>query len=348
MNMNETVLAAHARPWDYALVDNHTFTRPNKTLTWSYGLDKEENYKVNIIRPKYKKEVTYKPEDFSYTFNSMGIRCDELEASKCEILYAGCSFTEGEGLPVEHIWASQLNKMIMDEFGIELGYHNVGRGGLSSSGIVRKVYQAIEVLKLRPKMVVALFPSIFRTEVFLDNWPDVWSISPMDYVPNYVPTFLPKEHKFYMENMEQNMRLMNSLNEFYKNAILLEAICSKHGIDFRFHSWQGAISRKDLPSDDLKNLPKKYFNGKALDMINLGELIIDYMPENIKDKYLDVQFRGELFLPEKPFKQTIGRDYAHPGPNCHYYFAKGVFNKIKPELIKLYEKDNQHQGPECV
>lgn len=349
MNTSNPTTLSHVNIWDDALSDNHSNIRKSQTLTWAFGLDREQNYKVNSVSRKFEKEKTYNPSDFSYTFNSQGIRCDELAPKDVKFLYAGCSFTEGEGLPVDHIWASFLNELIKSEYKDKFGYHNIGRGGLSTAGITRKIYHAIEGLKLRPKMLIVLFPSIFRTEFYVDNIPDPRSFAPFDYVPNYIPSNLTKEHRFYYENFEQNIRLINSLQEFYRNIILIEALCGRYGIELKFGCWQGLVLAEHLPSDDFSYLPKEYivkdYSNGGIEMIDLQKLIADLMPKNLKDKYLDVPFRGESILTDKPFEHTIARDYAHPGPNCHWDFANAAFKKIKPELDKIYEQSNKHKGP---
>lgn len=320
----------HYAIWDNALTDNFTWSRRNAIKAWSNGMDNEKAYNENIKTNKF--HTTYGRDDFDYRYNSMGIRSDEL--TDVELLFAGCSFTEGEGLPRDHTWAAFSHQMICDEYKISTGFHNIGRGGASARTITRKIYHAIEVMGLRPKIVLALFPSIFRKEFYLSNSPQL--LNPIDYVPSHVDTHASPAQRYFIANMEKNVRLINVLNDFYADMLLIDAICGKYGIEFRFSSWQGNLDIKDLPETDLTGLPPKYVIGPKKSQIDVCNLIDDWMPTNLRHKYMNIRFMDNSFVPQK-YPQTVGRDFAHPGPNQQYYFATKVFEKIKPALDKIYE-----------
>jgi hypothetical protein len=90
----------------------------NVTRQWAFvGQDTEEEYYANKRNPANVDKITYEPDEVIYKFNSLGVRSEEFVKEDCEILYGGCSVTSGAGLPVEHIWTSQLNSMINAEFG---------------------------------------------------------------------------------------------------------------------------------------------------------------------------------------------------------------------------------------
>ena len=83
----------------------------NTTHQWS-GMDTHET----CIRLQQQNTTTYTEDDFFYKFNSLGFRSNEFDNTEdIKILYAGCSVTEGTGLPVNHIWASFLNDRISKE-----------------------------------------------------------------------------------------------------------------------------------------------------------------------------------------------------------------------------------------
>lgn len=320
----------HYGIWDNALLDNQTWKRNNVTRQWSFGMDNEKSYDENIKSNKF--HTTYGKDDFAYTYNSMGIRSDEFD--DVQILFAGCSFTEGEGLPRDHTWAGFVHQFINDEYQLDTGFHNIGRGGASARAITRKIYHAIEVLGMRPKMVLALFPSIFRKEFYSTNMPT--EFSPTDYVPNHVNQYASKEEKYFIANMEKNVRVINTLNDFYADMILIDALCGKYGIEYRFSSWQGNLEVSQLVETDIASLPAEYLTGPKKNLIDLCTLIDDWMPKNLQHKYMNIRFMGNEHVEQK-FPQTVGRDFAHPGPNQHYAFATTVFEKIKPALDKIYE-----------
>lgn len=337
--MNQPI---HHAIWDEALSDNLTMSRINAVKAWSSGMDREVSYSKNIINANNKRHITYKPLEFSYQYNSMGIRCNEIKKEDVEILYAGCSFTEGEGLPVEHIWAHQLNEMIQEKHGRKFGYYNIGRGGSSVAAIARYIYHAIEVIGMRPKMVVVLFPSIFRDEFYVDNFPPHSMYNPIHYIPNFIHPDSSRAQKYFYENYEKNIRITNSINDFYRNLILVEAVCAKYGIEFAFDTWQHTMNIDELSNSDLDRMNPKYLIGPKKQILNLGAIINEWMPTNLKDKYLNIRWLSNEEVVQK-YPQTIARDFAHPGPNPHHNFATYTYHKIKPVLNKIYEQSNQHQ-----
>jgi len=321
--------------WDQGLEDGIALTRKSSVHTWTPGVDGEEAYLKNINDKRNAHHVTYAPQDIEYKYNAYGYRSDEFD-TPCDVLYAGCSFTEGIALPLDHVWGKQLNKMIEDKYDVKLNYHTVSRGGASTTGIVRRIYAALEVLKLRPKMVLALFPSVFRAEFYTENFST--NSTPHDYVPNYLPQFGDKETRLFYEFYERNIRITNTVNNFYRDVILANSICEQHGVKFRFSSWQGPVRLEHMADDDITNMPHTYkmFHDEE---INIDQIIFDYMPKHLVHKYLQNAFQP-AHPPGRPvFPQTVGRDFMHPGPNLHHGFATRMLDFLKPDLKELYENN---------
>ena len=80
-------------------------------------------------------------EPFDYKYNDYGFRSQQFENLKSEdvnVLFSGCSWTEGSGLPDEMVWRSLLTeklKALHPEQNVE-GY-NIGVGGASISLIFK-------------------------------------------------------------------------------------------------------------------------------------------------------------------------------------------------------------------
>jgi len=314
--------------WDQnAIVDGLTDTRKGTKVKWTVSTDTEENYKANIANGK-DPLLTFKPGEIDYSYNSHGYRSDEFKRYG-EILYAGCSFTEGEGLPQDLIWTSQLNKLIEKEFDMELGYYNIGRGGLGVGGITRRIYGAFEVLKLKPKVLCVLMPSIFRQEVYPENF--VKALAPTDYIPSVpTPSGSPAIRDFF-KHYTQTFRLSNLINDFYKNLLFINALCKAHGTYLRVATWQGRVPIAELESDDLRWMPTEYnIDGH----VDLAKLIFDYMPESLDINIFEESF-GYGLQDYQKYPQKCGRDFCHPGPNNHLAFANRFF-QWNTEDLKLF------------
>ena len=306
--------------------------RAGKTRTWTESMDNEKSYVVNALnKPDV---ITFKPEDFSYVYNSCGFRSDEF--NDVEILYGGCSFTEGEGLPSDLIWCSQLNKMIEKKFGRTLKLHNLGIGGTSIATVTRSMYWAIEVAKLKPKAVFLLLPSITREEVIVDNFCNVPNI--IHLVPGFKNPKRSAVERFFLDRKVSTQRVSNMINDLFRNMLLVHYLCESNGIFFRFGTWANFLNSLELPSISLKNLPSSYVSRSG--WISITSLIKDHLPKVLVSEFVDSNFTLEPSLTpdDKVYEQVIARDYAHPGPNPHITYAKSFFASIEEDLRRLYEK----------
>lgn len=123
----------------------------------------------------------YGPEDITYKLNSNGFRCDEFDIPcKNGILFLGCSFTKGIGLPLEHTWAYILLDLIKKETNQDIPFWNLSFGG-SGLDFQTRVYYHYG-LKLKPKLVFAYLP-VYRRELYNDS----------DAYPSFC---LPNSNKF--------------------------------------------------------------------------------------------------------------------------------------------------------
>ena len=75
-------------------------------------------------------------------FNEHGLRCDALEQHHVDrwphYVFAGCSFTYGEGLPLEYTWPKIVHDYITKD-NVGARYINISYPGASSSGIVQQI-----------------------------------------------------------------------------------------------------------------------------------------------------------------------------------------------------------------
>lgn len=101
----------------------------------------------------------YSESSISYKFNSHGYRCDELGASR--ILFLGCSYTQGVGLPLQDIWAHKLATHFKTPY-VNVAFHGGGAGYNLRS--LQKVWSVV-----RPELVIGLFPYNHRLEFVSDD-----------------------------------------------------------------------------------------------------------------------------------------------------------------------------------
>lgn len=87
--------------------------------------------------------------DILYNHNSYGYRCEEFNGQ--EVLILGCSYTRGDGLPLDLTWpymiANKMNKP----------YINLAKGG---DGMQAQVFKAFQFFRefYNPKYIFGLFP----------------------------------------------------------------------------------------------------------------------------------------------------------------------------------------------
>ncbi len=187
----------------------------NKTLKWVTA-DNEENYK-NVIKTT---KVPYGPEDISYVYNNYGFRCDDFgnyNDFPIRILFAGCSMTEGVGLPLEDTWPKILHKKICEHYKIQIPFWTVAAGGTGIDQLVRYVYNLKDVL--RPQLIISYLPESSRRELAFELPWGHWSLDTPE----------GKNTKIFLDE-----RLIAYFTE--KNIAMLEMILNEIDCTFLFSS----------------------------------------------------------------------------------------------------------------
>lgn len=107
----------------------------NKTVRW-FGKDNEQLFLKNRKQLIENNIET----DFDYKFNSDSFRNEQL-STQPNIVYLGCSFTLGVGIPVERRWS----RLVSDHF--NLYENNLAIGGGSNDSAFRLAYYWLPILK---------------------------------------------------------------------------------------------------------------------------------------------------------------------------------------------------------
>lgn len=153
----------------YQFLGDDRFKFANTTHEWLYT-DNLETYQ------KVKDKVCFAPREFTYKFNNRGFRCDDFEAWEkhpIRIVFAGCSETEGAGLPLENVWAKIFHSKVCSELGHQIPFWSVAHGGASMDHVVKQLYN--EADSLRPQIVIALLPHFERRERWNNDYWGPWA-----------------------------------------------------------------------------------------------------------------------------------------------------------------------------
>jgi len=181
------------------------------TLDW-LTMDTENLYKFNL-KNRYDelKANGWIDNSLTYKFNSAGFRCSEFTQDP-SILFLGCSFTLGTGVPVEQIWpelvAQQLNMQCA----------NLGLGGSSSDTAFRLCQGWVD--KIKPKIIVFALPPAERIELIVHR--RAWFLSPA--------WDTHKQYSNYLKDWITDDDNAN-LNQL-KNKLAIKLICQDRGIKY--------------------------------------------------------------------------------------------------------------------
>lgn len=165
-----------------------------------------------------------------YRINSHGFRSkhfNNFENNKETILFSGCSWTFGEGLPEQYIW-TQLVANKFAESGREVDHYNLGYMGQSIHHIVKNIYSFIRKYG-SPKYLLVCFPDIQRNIYY--------SPKQEEYIKAYVNTSFigskDKDRERYTKiyQAEDNLLLATTL------IFGLEDFCEKADIKLVWTTW---------------------------------------------------------------------------------------------------------------
>lgn len=303
--------------------------RANIECQW-LGSDSEPRH--NEYKNKFSNLITYKPEDFTYKFNSHGFRCDEFNTptNHKKILYTGCSMTEGIGLPVEHIWSSQLNKML---FGEGSPLFNIAINGNSVSGIIRQLIAFLNSADFKPDYVLINFPPLDRDEFHIQlddgNFDTVFFL-PSDELLHWVRDRYSITQDTY-NSIHTNFKhfsdktFLSIVKDTHMNLLLLDLFLKSKNIKYKIMTWNA-----------WSGTTHKLIN-KLMSDLNIGQNFINVpirltnsrYPYDCEDMQRFVKEYGNKL--NLQFKQHCARDYMHYGPDYHYRTAALLYSVLTRE-----------------
>lgn len=200
---------------DQKLNYNTRYT-PNSTLDWLPS-DWEGAYYDNLAnRYDELKKYNWIDKKFTYKFNSNGFRCSEFSSEHSSIMFLGCSYTIGIGLPVENIWAELVSSEL------KLRCANLGVGAGAADTAFRLCHGWID--KIKPRIVVFCQPPMERLELVEDSTSDTINLI-WDYNNNH------NDYKGFLKawsGIDDNNAILNRL----KNSMAIKHMCDIRKIKY--------------------------------------------------------------------------------------------------------------------
>lgn len=188
-----------------------------KEFNW-WGIDCEENY--NPLNNRYSKD------DIKYKLNSNGFRCDEFDiTTNKKILFLGCSFTSGVGLPLNHTWAYNLLEKINKTTGHNIPFWSLALGG-SSLDVQTRLYYHYG-MKLKPDIVFGFLPG-YRREVYRSTDNKTSMLYPHQQISNPNPLFdYLFDKRTILYETEKNMVLLDQMLKS-TNTLMIYSTWGEH------------------------------------------------------------------------------------------------------------------------
>jgi hypothetical protein len=239
-----------------------------------------------------------------YKINKHGFRSDQFkkfEPENTNILFLGCSFTSGVGLPENLIWKSFMLNEMEKKFDNIVSY-NLGVQGHSIHNCVNNFRVFIDKYG-KPDYVFALFPGIERFTLYNAGQKDFVKVNATSW--KELKGIYPKFVSDYVTAISTEDLIFSAIHSLH----MLETICNQIGIKLIWSSWNQAQS--------------KIFN--EIDFKNFIE--VEYPQRiNLSKDFDTIPYYGEN-IDNLPY-WNIARDLSHPGSGYHKIISKNFLQKF--------------------
>lgn len=201
----------------------------NKTLMWSQS-DYLERYTPVFADGSSNK---YGINDIEYKYNDFGHRCDNFgEPSDIPIIYLGCSYTEGIGLPIESSWGYLLAEKIRIATNKKIPFWSLAQGGRGLDNQVNLLYEFTRSYPI--KYVFCLFPPPGRREyVFRSSRLYAW-------MPKMDAEHIPEINRLFSDHHYM-------MHEDRKYAMMLDLIRSEQKAQVFTTTWTWHLPNRASP-----------------------------------------------------------------------------------------------------
>ncbi len=242
-----------------------------------------------------------------YKINHHGFRSKHFEKfnnDKETILFSGCSWTFGEGLPVEYTWTELLvNKLEQD--GKQVDHYNIGYMGQSINHIVKNIYSFIRNYG-KPKYLLICLPDLQRNIYYSQKF--------NKYIKAYVNTSFigskDKDRERYTKNYQEEDNLLVAIN----SMLYLEDFCKASEINLIWTTWAN----------------QDYNTYKNIGFKNLMDPDTSFIAANPSYRKLEFPYYPNRM--NLPYWEEA-RDGAHPGTCWTNFIASRFYKTIIGEEL---------------
>lgn len=275
------------------------------------------DYTFNTHTAKRLKKIPGYDQQIEYRLNNKLFRSQhfkQLDESRINILYAGCSYTYGDGLPEELIWSGMLTSKLKDFYkNKNIEAFNVASSGIAIDGIISNVYKFIHLYG-KPNYLFMLLPDLGRKTYFVKKQKkylpvhlavDVFNVT--DETAKHVKTFTTEDSMFY------NFSLIHQLEIFCKMADI------KLVWSFWAHEDKNEYATQSFDNIFYEKLDKD------------GQIFKSKNPLGKNGHLQPCKYENKNNLPF----WLMAQDNVHPGTSYHEMKSDEFFN----EVIARYENN---------
>jgi hypothetical protein len=255
----------------------------------------------------------YTTDEITYSLNDDGYRCDSFSnESEFPILFMGCSFTEGKGLPLNEVWSYHLHNKIVNTTNKTIPFWSLGKRGTSIDYAARCFYQYSKQLK--PKYIFYLMSGISRREYSYETSELLF----------WHPGQFPKAYEDKFKTISKIFTDSNfSTYQALRSAMILNSVATI--TDTKIFIF---VLNMDSIDENIK-----------IDLFNQFDKI-EYFPVNMSEIYEAVrihiknQHNTNLSIPESILSRPIrADDNEHPGALWQYMVYDTIWKIVEKKVF---------------
>lgn len=265
-----------------------------------------------------------------YSSNESGFRSAEF-SSGTDLVFAGCSYTYGSGVPEEAIWGN----VVADSLGLTKS--NISLPGVGADWIVESLFTYFRNFG-NPKYIFCLLPPEFRVSVPVDGK----VLTSNEYSSNQTKvhklsaTWYENQNKKYAKspfNVEDVITEDFAMYRSIRSIRMLEQYCKSNNIKliwttFEKNSWYKRLMKTEFSFDNFFDLEEYLFDTKVIEdgktryKLNKGH---DGVELDCHAEYVDIwpnNFNAGLDIGN-------GEGGVHPGTHYHLHVAEAFLAELE-------------------